>query len=144
MQFPQLVVRDQAVTVMDILPTICEVLDIELPDNKLNGKSLLPIIQSEQAATAYDLLYFQWQQSWAVREGDWKLIVNGRDNTGKFSPHPERETMHSLYLANLADEHPEEVNHAEEHPEIVERLTGLYEVWADDVFARDQQTNSSE
>ena len=38
-----------------------------------------------------------------------------------------------LFLANLADEKPEEINHATEQPEIVSRLTSLHEEWVKDV-----------
>ncbi len=57
--------------------------------------------------------------------------MNGRDTTGKFSSHVQKEEkMDSPYLANLEADHPEEQNYAGEHPEIVERLTKLYTEWA--------------
>ena len=79
----------------------------------------------------HQVLYFQWRDQWAVREGKWKLIVNGRDTTGKFSGHMEKEEkMETPYLADLEAEHPEEENFAAAYPEIVERLTKLYTNWA--------------
>lgn len=42
--------------------------------------------------------------------------------------------MESPYLANLDEENPEEHNYADEYPEIVEKLTKLHEIWAEDVF----------
>ena len=42
--FPQGETRDQAIINLDILPTICEILDIPKPKNKLDGKSILDII----------------------------------------------------------------------------------------------------
>ncbi len=72
---------------------------------------------------------------YAVRKGDWKLIYNGHDTTGKYSTHPEMEfEMPEYYLANLQDEHPEEINHTSEHPEIVKELNDLHKIWAKDVF----------
>jgi hypothetical protein len=76
-----------------------------------------------------------WQDMWAVRKGDWKLIYKGHDTTGKYSTHPEMEfEMPEYYLANLEDEHPEEINHASQHPEIVKELNDLHKIWAKDVF----------
>jgi hypothetical protein len=42
--------------------------------------------------------------------------------------------MPEYYLANLEDEHPEEINHASQHPEIVKELNDLHKIWAKDVF----------
>lgn len=129
--FPENETRDQVITCMDFLPTICEITGSQMPDRIIDGYSLLPIIESDTASSGYNILYFQWRDQWAVREGKWKLIINGRDTTGKFSDHMQKEEkMESPYLANLEDEHPEEKNYADEHPEIVERLTKLYNAWA--------------
>ena len=132
--FPENEIRDQTITVMDLFPTICELIDSELPERIIDGHSLLPIIESN-APSKHQILYFQWRDQWAVTEGKWKLIENGRDTTGEFSPHIQKdEKMESPYLANLEAENPEEENYASEYPEIVERLTNLYNNWASDVF----------
>lgn len=128
--FPENETRDQIITCMDFLPTICEITESKMPDCILDGYSLLPVIESKDAVSNYQVLYFQWADQWAVREGKWKLIVKGRDTTGKFSTHIQKEEkMESPFLANLEAEHPEEQNFAAENPEIVERLTKLYTDW---------------
>jgi arylsulfatase A-like enzyme len=116
---------------MDFFPTICEITGSKMPDCVLDGYSLLQVIESKYAPSNHKVLYLQWRDQWAVREGNWKLIVKGRDTTGKYSPHLQKEEkMESPYLANLEADHPEEQNYAAEHPEIVERLTKLYTDWA--------------
>ena len=128
-------VRDQIISGLDFLPTICEITGSELPDCTLDGYNILPIIESAKAVSQYEILYFQWEDQWAVRDGRWKLIVKGRDTTGKFSNHIEKEEdMESPYLADLEAENPEEVNFASQYPEIVERLYKLYEKWSAEVF----------
>lgn len=132
--FPENETRDQIITCMDFLPTICEITGSKMPDCDIDGYSLLPVINSKTANSNHKVLYFQWRDQWAVREGKWKLIVKGRDTTGKFSHHKQKEEkMESPYLANLETEHPEEQNHAIEHPEIVERFRKLYFNWASEV-----------
>jgi hypothetical protein len=70
-----------------------------------------------------------------VREGPWKLLVNGLDTTGKYSEHEEGNLkMESPFLANLEDAEPELQNHAAEHPEIVKRLESAYTTWAGEVM----------
>ena len=129
--FPENETRDQIVSCMDIFPTLCEITGSQLPDHPIDGYSLIPVIESGKARSNHQVLYFQWEDQWAVREGKWKLIVRGRDTTGKFSNHPQKEeNMESPYLANLEASDPEAYNYAKEYPEVVERLTKLYEEWA--------------
>lgn len=129
--FPKNVVRDQIISCMDFLPTICEITNSKLPDCKLDGYSLLPIIESKNSISQHQVLYFQWQDNWMVREGRWKLI----DNTSRLSNAPEKIlNMEYPFLADLESINPEEFNCAKEYPEIVEKLTELYEEWAADVF----------
>ncbi len=128
-------IRDEIITCMDLFPTIIELTGSELSAHTIDGYSFVPIIESETAVSQHEVLYFQWRDQWAVREGRWKLIVNGLDHTGRYSPHPQKtEKMDSLYLADLDAEKPEEMNYAKVHPEIVDRLTKLYATWAEDVF----------
>ena len=128
-------IRNQIISNLDILPTLCELTGSRLPAVPLDGYSLLPMLLDEQASSPHEVLYFQWNEQWAVRQGRWKLIVNGEDHTGRYSNHPEKElTMPTPYLADLEAEHPEEINLAESHPEIVRELTKLYQAWSATVF----------
>ena len=114
--------RGAVVTALDWLPTLCELAGVVQPDAKLDGHSILPIIESSDAVSKHKALYFQWQEKWAVREADWKLIYMP-DDGGKLSLH------------NLGDEKPEVHDYVSEKPEVVRRLKGLYDTWAADVFA---------
>ena len=125
--------RDQAVSNMDFFPTILELCGIEPPAYDIDGKNLGPVLWSADAPSQHEVFHWMWQTQWAVREGDWKLIGNGRDTTGLQSRHAPRKEMGDLYLASLADETPESVNHAADHPEIVGRLSKLHQQWLEDV-----------
>lgn len=119
-KLPQGVVRDQIVTAMDWFPTVLELCGVEHKGPRLDGHSLLPILNSIDAKSGYGgQLHFQWHINWAVRDGDWKLI--GNDRGGKMSLH------------NLAEEKPEVKNHFQEKPAIAARLKKLHEAWAKDV-----------
>ena len=97
-----------------------ELCGVPLPKVKLDGASLLPIIRSADVPTHHKVMHWQWQRKWCVRQGDWKLISDGRGGR----------------LFNLADEAPERTNHAKQQPEIVERLQALHEAWAKRVAKR--------
>ncbi len=124
-KLPQGVARDQIMTVMDWYPTVLELCGVPAPANPLDGHSLLPIIRDASADSPYKVLHFQWINSWAVREGPWKLICHrGRGENAK-----SRFTLH-----HLDDQHPEVVDHAAANEPIVARLQELHEAWAEDVF----------
>ena len=121
---PQGVVREQAVTTMDWFPTILELCGVEVPGN-LDGRSLVEVAESAEAPSSHPVLYFQWQNKWAVREGDWKLIrLKGN----------REEAKEVFSLHNLADVEPEVADHYDAEPEVVERLKALHAEWEKDVF----------
>lgn len=114
-QLPKGVVRDQAITAMDWLPTIAELCGLPLPEVKLDGQSMMPIIKSESAPTHNKVMHWAWQVFWAVREGEWKLIWLSNKNR---------------QLVNLNDPEPERKNYIKEKPEIAKRLQTLHDAWA--------------
>ncbi len=123
-ELPQNEVRGQIVTAMDWMPTILELCGVDAPDVKIDGRSALPVIGSADAESAHKVLHFQWQERWAVREGDWKLI---RNRSGK-----DGDDVLTLY--NLADEKPEARDYAKDKPDLVRRLNRLHAEFAKDVF----------
>ncbi len=119
--FPKGLVRGQAVTAMDWMPTILDLCRIAPPTVGLDGRSLLPVIKSGSAESPHRVLHWQWGNKWAVREGDWKLIGTGHKGS---------------FLGNLADPEPEKQNYINERPTMVKRLRALHEEWLEDVQAR--------
>lgn len=121
-------VRDQLAHGCDWLPTLAELCHIDLPPLDLDGRSLAPVVRSGESPSPHEHRHWQTSgrggmQQWAVRQGDWKLVVNGRDNGDGMN----REESIPLWLSDLQADPGEEVNLAEQHPEIVERLTALHE-----------------
>ena len=119
-ELPQGVVRDQPITAMDWFPTLVELCGLQLPNVEIDGKSVLPVIESADAPGAYDVMHWAWQSRWAVRRGEWKLIK-------------QRNKKVPLFLANLEDEKPEMKNYAEEKPLLVEELKKLHERWVSEI-----------
>ncbi|MFP6764576.1 MAG: hypothetical protein VB858_13195, partial [Planctomycetaceae bacterium] len=98
---------------------------IDRPDVRFDGHSLVPILKSADAQSEHHILHFQWQQRWAVREGDWKLIQHTSQSGGK----------DRFELVSLADQKPEQADHSAEQPAIVERLRKHHAAFVKDVFA---------
>ena len=118
-------VRSQAAHGCDWLPTIAELCGAKLPSVFLDGKSLVAVIKDAQAPSPHDVLHWQIGKSWAVREGDWKLLFDVND-TSERSP---GTVIRGPFLVNLKDDPSEKTNLAVDHPEIVTRLKRLRAEW---------------
>ena len=73
------------------------------------------------------MLYFQWQNNWAFRKGDWKLIRK----KGRWEGARER-----FWLYSLAGDQPETHDYAKQEPEKVKHLREMQERWQKEVFSK--------
>ncbi|MDA7915772.1 sulfatase-like hydrolase/transferase [Verrucomicrobia bacterium] len=124
-KLPKGKVRHEIITVMDWFPTILSLCGVKQDAGApaLDGHDISPIINSERAPSKYKRkLHFAWGTSWAVRDGDWKLI--GLDKGGKVS---------AKSLHNLGEKNPEVKNHIKEQPDITARLKAKFIAWKKDV-----------
>jgi arylsulfatase A-like enzyme len=110
---------------IDWMPTIAQYCNIRPHEPKFDGKSIVPVIESEDAPSPHDVLHWETGKHWAVREGNWKLVHNGPATEYKGRNIPQVEN----FLSNMTEDVTETKNLAEAHPEIVERLTGLHNEW---------------
>jgi arylsulfatase A len=125
-QLPENETRDQLVTACDWLPTIADLCGAKLPERRLDGASIAAVIRSATAPSPHRRFHWQFKDQWAVREGDWKLLGNPKDNSAK-APLTDADR---LFLANLGRDVSEMTNYAKDHPDVVERLKRLHEEWA--------------
>jgi len=125
-------VRDQMVANIDWFPTLAEYCKLALPDRKIDGKSIVKVINSAKEKSPHSDFY--WQSlgtkeapQWAVRDGNWKLLHNPIE--AKQNELNENKFM----LINLKKDIGEKINLAAEHPDIVERLHTKYKSWIEEV-----------
>ena len=124
-RIPQNAVRRQMAASIDWMPTIAEYSGAKLPNRKIDGKSIVPIIESKDAPSPHDVFHWESGKHWAVRQGNWKLVHNGPATDYKGRKIPKAEN----FLSNIAEDITETKNLAEAHPETVKRLTSLHEQW---------------
>lgn len=116
-RLPQGRVYEQPVVSLDWTATIVAAAGARTGDAPFDGVNLLPMMTASQPSSS--AIVWQTTPNYAVREGEWKLIVAERaDGAGMMT-----------YLFNLDSDPQERVNRAAEHPEIVQRLQGRYEAW---------------
>jgi arylsulfatase A-like enzyme len=108
---------DKPIIQLDILPTALAAAGAPAEAAaKLDGVDLLPYLTGENEARPHETLYWRFGNQWAVRHGDWKLVVAGQSD-------PAGE------LYNLADDISESKNLAADMPEKVRELRTLYDAW---------------
>ena len=103
---PQNEVRKQIATGCDWFPTIMELCKIPAAEHKIDGKSLLPVINSKSAISAHKIFHWKSGNSVAVREGKWKLVMSGK----------------KVELFDLPNDLGESRNLIKEHPKMVKKL----------------------
>ena len=122
---------------IDILPTIADIVDSPLPDKKIDGVSLLPILQGNLDFSPRTSFYYYHRKNnlEAVRSGNWKLVFPhpGRSYTG-FQPGrdgiPGSVNGHFQFkggLYNLRRDPGERYDVSESNPEIVKSLNKIAE-----------------
>ena len=103
---PQNEARNQIATGCDWFPTIMELCKIPAAEHEIDGKSLLPVINSKSARSAHKIFHWKSGNSVAVREGKWKLVMSGK----------------KVELFDLPNDLGESRNLIKEHPKTVKKL----------------------
>jgi arylsulfatase A len=115
---------------MDLTATVLAATSTPVPpDARLDGIDLLPILR-RQSQMVERTLFFRLinarRHQRVVRQGDWKLMIDGGEIPGAPVPAP-------TLLFNLRDDVSERTDLAKQHPDIVRRLRGRLAQWERDV-----------
>ncbi|WP_295938695.1 sulfatase [uncultured Alistipes sp.] len=122
---------------IDILPTFAEVAQAPLPGHKIDGVSMMPILQDPDAAPVRETLclYYQHNSLEAITDGMYKLVfphdylaygMPGNDGMpGEMIP--RKVVENELY--DMRRDAGERYNIISQHPEIAEKLSAVAETW---------------
>ncbi|MDD4225259.1 MAG: sulfatase [Mariniphaga sp.] len=129
---PESTVCNNLASSIDILPTLASVSGAPLPENKIDGVNLLPLLQGNFNVHPRKSFYYYYRQNSleAVRTNHWKLVLPhpGRTYEG-FQPGndglPGKVNGNYLFEGGLYDlrrDPGERYDVSESHPEIVREL----------------------
>lgn len=123
---------DQIMATIDILPTFASLAGAPLPSGRvIDGKDQSDFILGKTERSARkDFLYYVRESLFAVREGDWKLVLPNKEG---YVYATDRFTGNEIQLFNLKNDVSETTNVAEAHPEIVARLMALAKSAQDEI-----------
>lgn len=106
---------DHVCAFWDIMPTLAQVLDVELPVS-VDGISFLPELKGQEGQGQHEYLYWEFHENGgrqAVRMGDWKGIAYGLDQGRR------------VRLYNLKQDPTESVDLASDYPEMASKMDSL-------------------
>jgi arylsulfatase A-like enzyme len=116
-KFPKGKVYDLPVMNVDVLPTAVAAAGGKIETAaQIDGVDLTPFVTGENKARPHETMYWRYGPQWAIRHGDWKLVVS-RGGSGQ----PE--------LYNLAADFSESKDLASAQPDKVKQLQALYDAW---------------
>ncbi|WPP51798.1 sulfatase family protein [Catalinimonas niigatensis] len=75
-QIPAGTVSNQLASTIDFLPTFADMLSVDLPEKKIDGVSILPLMKGVEGAKPREIFYYYYQGNAleAVRRDQWKLV----------------------------------------------------------------------
>jgi len=120
-RIPSAQVIDTPCCGIDILPTILAATDIASDDLEIDGVDLLPLLADGEPQPVRQLFWELADQT-AVREGRWKLVLNGQLVEGVAADD-------AVFLADLDADPGEHANLASAHPDVTARLTDAATTW---------------
>jgi len=122
---------------IDLLPTLAKLTGGKLPEHKIDGLDIWPLLAGDSSAkNPHEAYYFYYgvNELQAVRSGDWKLFfphkarsMQGQEPGKDGIPGKYKALPVGLELYNLSDDLGETRNVAAENPEVVQRLQVLAE-----------------
>lgn len=123
---------DELASTIDLFPTVAELIGAELPDRKIDGLDIRPLIFGEEGARTphtHFACYYGGGQLQAIRDGRFKLVfphqyrsLNGRQGGTDGMPVDYQQNQAEFALYDLDADVGETTNVAADHPDVVDRL----------------------
>lgn len=131
------IVSNQLASTIDLFPTIAAITKASLPNKKIDGVSILPILQGDKNATPRKtfLYYYRKNSLEAVRINNWKLVfahpsrsyLNQLPGMNGYPGKAPEDVAMPLALYDLRRDPAENYDIKDMHPDIVKKLQALAE-----------------
>jgi arylsulfatase A-like enzyme len=98
-KIPAGMVYDKPVSTLDLFPTSIALAGGTLPDDReYDGVNLMPYLTGEKTGRPHETLYWrQVENKFAIRKGDWKLLLNKGSKMELFDLSSDIGESHDLY-----------------------------------------------
>jgi len=135
-------VCNKIASTIDLLPTIARICNIPLPDQKIDGVNILPLLRNDPSADPRkEFVYYYHQNSLeAIRKGQWKLVFPHKSKSYKVYPPGNdgksgriAEVKVPMALYNLSVDPGETMDVQGQHLDIVSQLEQMADQYRKDL-----------
>ncbi|PZX61262.1 arylsulfatase A-like enzyme [Algoriphagus ratkowskyi] len=132
--FPAGKVIDEAAMTIDILPTLAEITGASLPGLKVDGRSILPLLEGKEMDDKAYFAYYNRNELQAVIYGQWKLVFPHKYRTIPIDAKLTNDGIPVIYqmveletpqLFDLSKDPNETTDVSENNPEILTKMHQL-------------------
>ena len=125
--------KEPAMTI-DILPTVSNLIEAQLPDHKIDGKDIMPLLKGIPGAASPQEAYFMYygRELQAMRMGKWKLhfphryrTMAGRPGGSGGIPTDYSQAKIGLALFDLSSDIGETTDVKDDYPEVLKKMQDL-------------------
>ena len=125
--------KEPAMTI-DILPTVSNLIGAQLPNHKIDGKDIMPLLKGIPGAASPQEAYFMYygRELQAMRMGKWKLhfphryrTMAGRPGGKGGIPTDYSQDNIGLALFDLSNDIGETTDVKDDYPEVLKKMQGL-------------------
>jgi arylsulfatase A-like enzyme len=110
---------------MNLLPTFLKMADPGfIAPSRVDGRDIVPVLRGD--TQPHESIYWSFDNGRAIRNGDWKLILNPPQ-------YPGEPVKDSVWLSNLEADPGEKINLVVQQPDRVRALTEKIRAWERDV-----------
>lgn len=137
------IICNKLAATIDILPTLAAITNSPLPEKKIDGVNILPLLMGDETANPREtLLYYYRKNSLeAVRKGDWKLVfahpgrtyIGFKPGVDGFPGGTNENFPHEEGLYDLRRDPGERFDVKEYYPEVVAELKKLADAAREDL-----------
>ena len=123
---------EYAVVSSDLLPTVCDILNISAPtDRIIDGESILPLIHQERPTRNNTIAW-----AYHIQDGDFNSTYHAAISGDRYKVYSEYRsgTVYSAQLYDLVDDPFETTDISAKNPVVLKEYGALLETWRDSVY----------
>ena len=127
---------------IDVLPTLAGLADGDLPERKIDGKDIWPLMSGEEGARSPHQAYALMHGPGTVRSGKWKFYPwqEGSQRQRNAEIKGKQPSKDPVQLYDTVADIGETTNVASKHPEVVARLQAAYDKQVAEIKANQRPT----
>jgi arylsulfatase A len=127
---------------IDLLPTLARLCGGKLPDRKIDGKDIWPLMSGKEGTQSPHEAYVLMHGPGTVRSDKWKFYPWQEGKKGQDAPHGRDPSPQPVQLYDTTTDIGETRNVADQHPEVVKRLQGAYDAHVADIKSNRRPTST--